>query len=151
MKQRIIYILLMALLAVGSASAQKSKTDRAEWIKEMQRVKHEYLVKELSLSKEQQTKFFPVYDAMDEELRRLFDENRAMERQIRQKGNKATEIELERAADAQFTLKTREAAIEKAYYPKFKQLLTKKQLFNLKHAERRFQRKMINEHHKTKK
>lgn len=141
----------MALLAVGSASAQKSKTDRAEWIKEMQRVKHEYLVKELSLSKEQQTKFFPVYDAMDEELRRLFDENRAMERQIRQKGNKATEIELERAADAQFTLKTREAAIEKAYYPKFKQLLTKKQLFNLKHAERRFQRKMINEHHKTKK
>lgn len=151
MKNKILYFLLMLLVAAGSASAQKQQKDRAAWVKEMQRVKHEYLVKELSLTKEQQAKFFPIYDAMDEEMRRLFDETRDMETQIRKKGDKATDIELERATDAQFNVKAREAAIEKAYYPKLKQVLSKRQLFNLKHAERRFQRKMINEHHKTKK
>lgn len=154
MKQKFTLLLLLAatLFAAVPASAHKpSESDRENWAREMRRVKHEYLVKELGLTKEQQTKFLPVYDSMDDEMRRLFDETRAMERQIRKKGDKATDIELERASEALFNVKTREAVIEKAYYAKFKKLLTKKQLFNLKRAERHFQRKMINEHRKAKK
>jgi len=155
MRQKFTFLLMLlitATLAAPDVSAQKqSKTERDNWFREMQRVKHEYLVKELGLTKDQQTKFFPVYDAMDEEMRRTFDGIRSMEHQIRKKGDKATDIELERAADAMFNVKSKEAAIEKAYYQKFKKLLTKKQLFNLKRAERHFQRKMINEHRKARK
>lgn len=122
--------------------------DRDEWFREMLELKHDYLAKELALTKEQQQKFFLVYDSMENETRRMFDQTRALEKSVRQKGDKATDAELLKATDAMYNVKTREAQIEKKYYTQFRKLLSPRQLFKLKRAERHFQRQMVKEHYK---
>ena len=122
--------------------------DRDEWFREMLELKHDYLAKELALTKEQQQKFFPVYDSRENETRRMFDQTRALEKSVRQKGDKATDAELLKATDAMYNVKTREAQIEKKYYTQFRKLLSPRQLFKLKRAERHFQRQMVKEHYK---
>lgn len=122
--------------------------DRDEWFREMLELKHDYLAKELALTKEQQQKFFSVYDSMENETRRMFDQTRALEKRVRQKGDKATDAELLKATDAMYNVKTREAQIERKYYTQFRKLLSPRQLFKLKRAERHFQRQMVKEHYK---
>lgn len=122
--------------------------DRDEWFREMLELKHDYLAKELALTKEQQQKFFPVYDSMENETLRMFDQTRALEKRVRQKGDKATDAELLKATDAMYNVKTREAQIERKYYTQFRKLLSPRQLFKLKRAERHFQRQMVKEHYK---
>lgn len=144
-----LLVMFMAFGYAPEASARK-QCKRDTWFKEMQQLKHDYLVKELNLSREQQTKFFPLYDQMENEKKKLFDQTRAMEKSVAEKGDKATDLELEKASDAIVEMKSRESAIEKKYYCRFKQILTPRQIFKLHDAERKFQRQMVKEHHKKK-
>lgn len=144
-----LLVMFMAFGYAPEASARK-QCKRDTWFKEMQQLKHDYLVKELNLSREQQTKFFPLYDQMENEKKKLFDQTRAMEKSVAEKGDKATDLELEKASDAIVEMKGRESSIEKKYYYRFKQILTPRQIFKLHDAERKFQRQMVKEHHKKK-
>lgn len=144
-----LLVMFMAFGYAPEASARK-QCKRDTWFKEMLQLKHDYLVKELNLSREQQTKFFPLYDQMENEKKKLFDQTRAMEKSVAEKGDKATDLELEKASDAIVEMKGRESAIEKKYYCRFKQILTPRQIFKLHDAERKFQRQMVKEHHKKK-
>ena len=144
-----LLVMFMAFGYAPEASARK-QCKRDTWFKEMQQLKHDYLVKELNLSREQQTKFFPLYDQMENEKKKLFDQTRAMEKSVAEKGDKATDLELEKASDAIVEMKGRESAIEKKYYCRFNQILTPRQIFKLHDAERKFQRQMVKEHHKKK-
>ena len=47
-----------------------------------------------------------------------------------------------------YNVKTCEAQIERKYYTQFRKLLSPRQLFKLKRAERHFQRQMVKEHYK---
>jgi len=142
--------LLMIFATTAETVGQKKRDNRQQWVKEMQQFKHDFLVQELDLTKDQQAKFFPLYDAMDREMMQIFNQTRQMEKSVEEKGDKATDLENEKAAEALFEIKSREGAIDKAYYSKFKTVLTKRQLFKLKGAERKFRRSMVKEHHKMK-
>ena len=83
---------------------------------------------------------------MDAEIGRLNHEMRQLERNIRKNGEKVTDTEYEKAAEAQFEIRTKEAAIERSYFPKFKQILTPRQLYELKNAERDFNRNLMDKH-----
>ena len=48
-----------------------------------------------------------------------------------------------------FETKSKEGAIEKQYFAKLKSVLTPKQLFQLKRAERKFTDKLMKEHSKA--
>ncbi|MDE6556452.1 MAG: hypothetical protein K2K55_05755 [Duncaniella sp.] len=151
--RKIVIVLLLSLISSFAAFAQgqPSKQDRESWLKEMQQYKVDFIAKKLSLSDEEKTKFAAIYNKMDKELRAVQDETMKMERQVRKKGDKATNLELEKAAEAQFELKGKEHAIEMKYYPKFKSVLSPTQLFKLKEAERKFMRHVMKEHQKNKK
>ena len=76
-------------------------------------------------------------------------EARAMEKKITKSSEKVSDLEYEKAAEAMYEVKGKEAAIEKQYFTKFKTVLTPKQLFELKQAERRFTDKLMKEHSKA--
>lgn len=151
MKKYIVFILVAIMASLG-ASAQKdgNKAERERWFKEMRQYKHEFIAKELDLTKEQQKKFFPLYDEMESSTRKLNRDTRAMERRVRDSGEKATDIEYEKAAEAMFELKAKEGAIEQSYLKKFKTVLTPRQLYKLKVAERKFTREVMRHHSKAK-
>ena len=145
--KRALLILMLAITAAVAASAQTDGgRQRQKWFEEMRRYKSEYIADKLKHDDKQKAEFTPVYEQMDAEIGRLNHEMRQLERNIRKNGEKVTDTEYEKAAEAQFEIRTKEAAIERSYFPKFKQILTPRQLYELKNAERDFNRNLMDKH-----
>jgi len=144
-----IRTLILALLAVLplalAAQGGLSDADRQRWLGEMRNYKHDFLTKELSLTREQQRDFFPLYDEMEDEIARLNAETREVETRAEANAD-ATDIELENAARTVFELKRAEGQIEMTYFDRFKTILTPRQLLLLKNTERRFTQQLVNHH-----
>lgn len=136
---------LAAIVAFAQQSPEKA--DRKKALAEMQAYRREFLVKELEMTKEQQNAFFPIYDKMNAELQKIADDTRALDRSL---STDATDAELDAASMMQFAQKQREGAVEMEYYDRFKKVLTSKQLYKLKGAERRFTRHLMKHHRKAK-
>lgn len=142
----IIVCVAIAAFLAPSISAQ-GKVEREQWMNEIQQYKRNYFTKELGLSKEQQNKFFPLYEEMEEQTHRIDEESRMMEKRVAEASD-ATDLEYEKATEAMYDAKVRQAGVEREYMDKFKQILNKKQLFELKGVERQFSREMIRQHHR---
>lgn len=139
-----LVLLVLAFLLPAVSSAQRpTGREREVWMKEMQQYKNDFIAKKLSLTDEQKAKFIPLYNAMDEEIRKTQDEAEQLYRQTLKKESAATDLEYEKAAEAVYELKGRENAIEMKYFKDFKTILTPRQLFKLKDAERDFTRQLM--------
>lgn len=145
--KKLILMAIMVMAAVAPSALAQGKNERQQWMSEMRQYKRAYLAKELDLTKEQQNKFFPLYEAMEDECGRLDEDTRLMERRIAD-AKDATDLEYEKAADTMYETKVRQAEIEKEYAAKFKDVLSAKQYFNLKEADRKFARDMMRQHHR---
>lgn len=142
----LILVLTTVLLPLCVQAQRPSGRERDVWMKEMQQYKNDFIAKKLSLTSEQEAKFLPIYNSMDEEIRKAQDEAEQLYRQTLTKGKKATDLEYEKAAEAVYELKGRENEIEMKYFSKFKAILSPKQLFQLKDAERDFTRQLMRQH-----
>lgn len=133
-----------AFLAFAQDDSDRANDDRRkQFFKEVRDYKHNFLAKELSLTKEQQKEFFAVYDEMEDAVATLNEETRDLEKKIAENIDQASDLELEKATEAIFDLKVKEGEMEKAYAEKYRQILSKRQLFLLKSAERNFNRDLL--------
>ncbi len=139
-------LLLTALLSCSvAAQSNRSDGDRQRWLNEIRGYKHEFMAKELNLTRDQQNAFFPLYDEMEDEVERLNSETRDLENSVNENTD-ASEVEIEAASRKVFELKEAEGKIELRYYDKFKEILQPRQLLQLKNAERRFTQQLVNRH-----
>lgn len=136
-------MLTAATMTFESAAQRPGNRERQAWMKEMQQYKNDFISKKLNLTEEQKSKFIPLYNQMEEEIRKTQDEADQLYRQTNQKGVKATDLEYEKAAEAAYELKGRENEIEMRYFKEFKGILNARQLFQLKDAERDFTRQLM--------
>ncbi len=147
---------ILTLLCASTLTAQTpqrkrlSAEDRQKYLVEMRQYKHDFLVKELELSRDQQNTFFPIYDKMEDEMTQVADETRDLEMKV-SADEKATDTEIESAARTMFEQKSKEGDIEKAYFEKFKGILSPRQLLKLKGAERKFTQQLVRQHGRSKK
>ncbi len=148
-----LVLILSAIIMPLSVEAQKRPNgrEREVWMKEMQQYKNDFIAKKLNLTDEQKAKFVPLYNSMDEEIRKAQQEAEQLYRQTKKKGEKASDLEYEKAAEAVYELKGRENAIEMKYFSDFKEILSPKQIFQLKDAERDFTRQLMKEHRRQRK
>lgn len=145
-----IIIAAVALILLGATdstvSAQRLSDDQLrQGLAEMRNFKHKMLIRELELTKEQQDKFFDIYDQMDEELLKIGFETREMERKIT-KDTDATDTECKAAARTMFEQKKREGEVELKYFDRFAAVLTPQQLMKLKPADRKIAMRMAQYH-----
>lgn len=140
------FVLTLVLLFSSLSLFAQNDAKRQEWMKEMQQVKNEYIAKSLALTEEQKAKFFPLYERMDKEVRKVSEDARKMARDVQAKGDKATDLEYEKAAEALYEVKGRESQVEMKYFAEFKKILTPKQLYKLKDAERDFTKQLMKKH-----
>lgn len=149
MRRILLFMILTVVTALPAAvsAQQKDGSERAQWMNEMRQYKRSYFVKELGLSREQQNKFFQLYEEMEDKTMKIEDEARTMERRITDTPD-ATDTEYEKGAEALYDARVESAQTEKEYMEKFKTILTKKQLFKLKGVERQFARDMMKQHHR---
>lgn len=134
------------LLAFATSFAQEdtgNEGKRQKFMTELRNYKHNFLIRELDLTREQQKEFFPIYDELEEKISDMNSETRELERKISENLENASDLELEKATEAIYELKIKEGETEKEYAEKFKDILTKKQLFLLKGAERNFSRELL--------
>ncbi len=139
-------ILLLSVASFASAAAQSSvlsPDDRQRWLSEIRNYKHDFLARELDLSREQQNEFFPLYDEMEDRIEALNAQARDIEANVSENPD-AGDLEILGAAYAQFELKKLEGEIELEYYDKFKEILKPQQLLQLKNAEKLFTRQLVN-------
>lgn len=145
----ILFIALAVLVCSPATWGQKQKVAgdvRKTAISEMREFKHNFLKRELGLSREQEQPFFKAYDQMTDELIRIGEETRTLERKTISDAN-ATDTEIESATRTIFEQKKKEGEIELKYLEEFKNILNKRQLLKLKDAERRFNRGLM--HHSS--
>ena len=141
---RIIVFAVVVTLASFTSLAQKGG-DRARWDGEMKKFRNEYFTRELNLTSGQQTQFFALYDAMQAERDAVKDAITHLEKEIEAKGAAATSADYNRIVELQYTRRAREAAIEAKYYEPLKKVLSWRQLYKLKKAEREY-RRMLRKH-----
>lgn len=145
----ILLIISIAEFAIADKPEKKDKSDREQWFKEMREIKHNFLIKELDLTSQQQKEFFPVYDAMESEFQKIHRETRKLQRDIKKKkADEVTDLEYEKAAEALFEIKSRESQIEIKYFQQLKSVLKPRQLFLLKGAEDKFMRHLMKQRQK---
>ena len=148
--KRYIILLISSLLISLSASAQGGDARHNQWIKEMQQAKLEFFIKKLSITADQKAQFTRTFNEMETELATLRESVRSMSRAVKKKAN-PTDLDYEKAAEAQFEYAQREGVIHMKYYAKFKTFLTKKQLFEYQNAERQWMKKIMQTRKRKKK
>lgn len=146
----IFFVLAVSSLSpVYAQPSQPDESDRQKWMTEMRNFKHDFLAKDLDLSKEQQQDFFAAYDEMEDRINRLNAETRELEQSVLSDDN-ASDVELDAAARAVYQLKNEESKIELEYFDQFKKILQPKQLIRLKNAERKFTQQLMIHHRRLK-
>jgi len=144
----LITLLWISLLcSTEAAGSPRDQEEREQWMTEMRQYKRAYFTKELELTREQQTKFYPLYEEMEDAVAKINDETRAMEKRVADMDS-PSDLELEKATEAMFDADVRSAQIEREYMDKFKTILTRRQLFRLKAVERQFNREIMRQHHR---
>lgn len=137
-------LLFMAMVPAKALAQQLNEDDRNRYVNQIRAYKHDFLAKELGLSKAQQDAFFELYDAMEDRTMDLGGEVRDLEKKASAAG--ASDEEMAAAAVALYSQKMREGEIEMEYYEKFKGTLTPAQLVALKSAERKFTKELMRQH-----
>ncbi len=161
---RIITILIALTICLGAAAhgdcngtesdpkkGAPAKPNREAWMKEMQQYKSDMMVRKLELSEEQKTRFVPLQRKMDAEIRAVNEDARKLAQDVKKKGDAATDLEREKAAEAQFEVKEKEARIEMKYYREFRKFLSPAQLLKYKSVERDYMRSLMKSHREGKK
>ncbi|MCM1310733.1 MAG: V-type ATPase subunit a family protein [Bacteroides sp.] len=143
-------LLLLAVLSPLNLLADKPKggpkggdKERTEWFRKLKAAKHNFMVKELDLTEAQQADFFRLYDAKESERHEAERKVRNLEKEIKKKGAAAIEEDYNRAITAQYQLNHELAKIESKYESEFRKVITKRQLYKLRHVEFEFQRKLM--------
>lgn len=143
-----LILILMALVARASSPAPSCQapdeaSDRAQWMREMQRHQNDFIAKELGLTDKQRADFMPLYNKMREDIAKESREARNVGKKVKDKGEAATEADYESATEAYLSFRSREAEIIKSYYRKFGHILSKRQLYRLNAVERKFDRMLM--------
>lgn len=146
---RLLFFLILTLVSVGSAFAQKEKSHN-EMRREVMEFKLKYIAQEIDLKENQQKQFFDLYKQMTAEKVKVFKETKDLERKLTADGN-ASEADYEAVTKAITSAKEKDAAIEKKYDEKFAEFLSPRQVFKMKAAEENFRQKMHEMRHKKRK
>lgn len=120
---------------------EKSKNGNVH-IKRFKEFRRDFLTKKVQMTQEEADKFFPLYDELGdkkfklqveigEKMRKVWDED------------KASDADYNAVLDALEEIPVKEAALEKEYGKKFREILSPKKMFRLKMAENEFSRELM--------
>lgn len=138
---RFLLLFFALTLFMPGAMAEPKAEPTAEMLKELQEFKIKYLIQEMELPVEKQAEFSKIYTQYENERTGLFRELHQCFNSV-YKNQDPTDTEYAVAAESMATAKAREGGLEKKYYNKLKTILSPKQLYLLKSAERKFDRKL---------
>lgn len=140
---RLLLSFIIILTTLLPCAAQgKGNAGHEQMRKELLDFKVKYLMQEINLAADKQPEFERLYRQMEAERHNLFKNIPAKVDAVAKNAD-ASDAELLSTADAMAALKQREGALEMNYFQQFKKMLTPRQAFELKRAEQKFNRKVM--------
>lgn len=147
MIQRLAILLIMISISISMQAQDKKKPG---FSKEEFRARQEsYLTEKAGLTKEEATKFFPIYFELQDRKKAVNDEGW---KQIRKgKDPKTTEAEYEEIVDNIVKARIESDKLDLEYLQKFKKILSAKKIYKLQRAEMKFHRDILKIMHQPEK
>lgn len=147
MIQRLAILLIMISISISMQAQDKKKPG---FSKEEFRARQEsYLIEKAGLTKEEATKFFPIYFELQDRKKAVNDEGW---KQIRKgKDPKTTEAEYEEIVDNIVKARIESDKLDLEYLQKFKKILSAKKIYKLQRAEMKFHRDILKIMHQPEK
>ena len=142
MNKKLLHLAL-AVMLLGISLPAIAQTKSSGWTKEMLDYKHDFIAEQTEMTQAQRDKFMPLYEAMEKEIYKANLAAREHARKVSHTSRKVSDQEYATAARAMSQAKLKEGDIEARYFEKFAKILSSKQLFQLKQAERKFTRQML--------
>lgn len=100
-----------------------------------------YIIKQAGLTKDESTKFFPIYFELQDKKKEVNDDSWNL--MHKGKDDKTTEVQYAEINDKVINNRIVVAQLDKTYLTKFKKILSSKKIFLVQQAEMRFHREMI--------
>lgn len=147
-----IFTFIIAIVtAIPGYACGEPRPEDGQWRKEMRDFKLKFLAQEMDLRQDQQKQFFMLYTQMSDEKEALMKSTSQTVQRVIKLGNGATDADYTAASEALIKAREQELAIDRKYEEKLRSLLTPRQLFKLKEAEKAFRDRLRNMRHNHKK
>lgn len=105
-----------------------------------------FIIEKAGLTQDEAAKFFPVYFELQDKKKELTDKTWGLIR--KGKGEKITEAQYAEIMEGVFDNRIASDELEKAYYGKFKKILSNKKIYLVQKAEMRFHRELLKGMHR---
>lgn len=109
----------------------------------IEQLKIAFFSNELKLTPAEAQLFWPVFNELEEKLKLIRKESRAIEKEIAEKFDKLTDEESEKMMKTLFDNEERELSLKKEYSAKFSAVIGKKRALKLLSLEHEFKRELL--------
>ncbi|MFY0599017.1 MAG: hypothetical protein JXR03_05060 [Cyclobacteriaceae bacterium] len=134
--KRFSIIILLVSASLSSLAQDQSAREKIE------AARIALITERLELTPEQAEKFWPVYREYSMKQRQIRQEFKELKRNF--DPNKATEDESKKILDRGHSIKQRQLELEQVYSQRMQQVVTSRQLMNLRKAEQDFREMLMN-------
>ena len=138
----ILFILLLSGNAFAQNAPKHKHHNNSRW-KEYMTQKKEFLIKEVGMTDEEQKKFFPLYDELQQKKFDIQCETRREIRTLQEKKGDVSESDYLKIANAINNSRLTDAQLDNDYYRKFSRLVSAEKLYKLQVAELRVNKEIL--------
>ncbi|NDW09167.1 hypothetical protein [Dysgonomonas sp. 520] len=145
--KRIAIIILTLTVFFGVNAQQQQRRGKFD-VEKFKKERIDFLVKEIGLTDQESKAFIPLCDELLTKKFEINREARRKNRELRQKGANATNVDYEMYNELQVDCKIKEAELDKEYYKKMKTILSAEKIHKYQMAEKQFVKKIVNQSNK---
>lgn len=144
MKKKSIFFLIIAISIALNINAQhKANPDCKLDNEKIRAEKVAFLTSEIDLSVAEAQKFWPIYNQMNEELDKLFTEERDINYNIKMNKSSLSDKEISEKLDRLIRIKIERVKIEETYHKKFCEVLPISKVASLYEGDRQFRKHLL--------
>ena len=147
MKTSLICLLFISsfipVAIVAQRDDRKGPPSEKENEAEIEQLKIAFITKELNLTASEAQLFWPIYNELDNQIKTIRKESRAIEKEIAEKFDKLSDEEAETMMKTLFANEERELSLKKTYATKFSAVIGKKRALKLLSLEHEFKRELL--------
>lgn len=140
---KFLAVVTLVLLATGSSFAQQKDKLSPEQREKIEQLKKDFITKELELTEEQEKKFWPIYDNMSADIRKVKKSEKEAMKDLKTNFESLSDKDVESKMATIFAAQEKEIAIKREYNQKFSALIGAKKAAKLLSLEQRFKRELL--------
>lgn len=133
----------MAMAQKETANKELSKEQRQERREKVEELKKEFFTKELELTDAEAKEFWPIYDAMQKEMRDLHKKEKTIAKEMKENFDTMSDSDVEKKMQELFSIEEKIVAVKRTYHAKFVSVIGQKRAAKLIHLEHRFKKELL--------